>query len=67
MTIELKNRLPNSFADIDESYKVDVIRRDATLATDPPVRTLALPPYDLVFLSQSSGKHAKEKMRRSHF
>ena len=33
--------MPISLSDIDESYKDDIICRDATLATDPPGQILA--------------------------
>jgi hypothetical protein len=52
VTIELENRLPASLADLDESYKDDIISRDTTRA-NPPVRTPALLPRGGLLRSQS--------------
>ena len=46
VTIELENRLPASLSDMDESYKDEIVRRDATESpvVDLPGRKLAGPP-----------------------
>ena len=55
--IELKNRLPASLCDMDESYKDDIIRYDATLATGTPGLMLAGLPCEKLVRSQYKEKY----------
>jgi hypothetical protein len=60
LTTELENRLPASLGDMDESYKDDIVCRDAVLATDVPGRLEARLPCESLLRSQSEERFQED-------